>query len=91
MNQSKIELRVMGTTHPHREDYVWSLTSLGPEKKHWEGQGVRPRKCRHVEMNPWKDQTLQRKTGFKRNLPDFISNYRTIRIQDISGGMELPN
>ena len=39
---------------------------LGPEKKHWEGLGVRPRKCPHPEMNPWKEQILQWKIGFKK-------------------------
>ena len=39
---------------------------LGPEKKHWVKPGVRPRKCPHQEMNPWKEQILQWKIGFKK-------------------------
>ena len=34
-------------------------------KKNWEGVGVRPRKCPHLGMNPWKKQTLQWRIGFK--------------------------
>ena len=36
------------------------------EETHWEGLGVRPRKCPHLEMNPWKEQTLQWRIGFKK-------------------------
>ena len=39
---------------------------IGPEKKHWEGLGVRPRKCSLPEINPWKEQSLQWKIGFKK-------------------------
>ena len=28
---------------------------IGAEKIYWEGEEVRPKKCFHTEMNPWKE------------------------------------
>ena len=32
------------------------INMSGPEKKHWEKPGVRPKKCPLQEMSPWKEQ-----------------------------------
>ena len=55
-----------GNNTPTQRRLGLDIGMIGPEKKHWEGLGVRPRKCPHLRMNPWKEQTLQWRIGFKK-------------------------
>ena len=38
---------------------------IGAIEETLEGLGVRPRKCPHLSMNPWKEQSLHWRIGFK--------------------------
>ena len=54
--EKKKKPRVMETTLPQKRSEAWISTCLGPEKKHWEKPGVRPKTCPLQEMSPWKEQ-----------------------------------
>ena len=55
-----------GNNTPTQRRLGLDIGMIGPKKNHWEGLVVRPRKCPHLEMNPWKEQTLQWRIGFKK-------------------------
>ena len=42
------------------------INMIGARKETLGKPGVKPRKCPHQEMNPWKEQILQWKIGFKK-------------------------
>ena len=55
-----------GNNTPTQRKLGLDISMIAPEKKYWEKVGVRPKKCPLLEMNPWKEQTLQWKIGFKK-------------------------
>ena len=66
--QEEEEEEIEGDGHntPTQRKLGLDISMIGARKKHWEGPGVRPRKCPHPRMNPWKEQTLQWRIGFKK-------------------------
>ena len=55
--QQQEEIQGEGHNTPTQRKLGLDISMIGPGKKHWEGPEVRPRKCPHLRMNPWREQT----------------------------------
>ena len=57
--QEEEEIEGNGSNTPTQRNLGLDIGMIGAREETLGRLGVRPRKCPHLEMNPWKEQTLQ--------------------------------